>query len=65
MTGSGQFSTDEHGGCIHAFRNAPKADAKSEQRQMSRSANGDICSAANCSLFDHLVGEREQLVGDG
>jgi hypothetical protein len=23
---------------------------------------GDICSAANFTLFDHLVGEREQLV---
>jgi hypothetical protein len=23
----------------------------------------DICSAANCSLFDHLVGEAEQTRG--
>jgi hypothetical protein len=23
---------------------------------------GDICSAANCTLVDHLVGEGEQIV---
>ncbi len=25
----------------------------------------DICDAANCSLFDHLVGDREHPVRDG
>jgi hypothetical protein len=29
---------------------------------MSASCQCDICSAANCSLFDHLVGSDEQLV---
>jgi len=30
----------------------------------THSLKADICNAANCALFDHLVGEGEQLVGN-
>jgi hypothetical protein len=33
-----------------------------ECRRPKTCTGGDICSATNCSLLDHLVGEREQLI---
>ncbi len=39
---------------------ALKADIALCSRHVSKVPIGDICSAANCSLFDHLIGAGEQ-----
>jgi len=38
----------------------PKADKQGEARLVRFVPKADICSAANCSLFDDLVGSDEQ-----
>jgi hypothetical protein len=43
---------------------APIADVGRAPRHVAEVPGSDICTAAILCLFDHLVGEREQVVGD-
>jgi hypothetical protein len=41
-----------------------KADIRWHDLNVRFGPVGDICTAANCSLFDHFVGEKKQIVRD-
>src|SRR5262249_9632286 len=42
----------------------PKAEVQRRSCHVAQVLGSDICTAAILCLFDHLVGEREQVVGD-
>jgi hypothetical protein len=42
----------------------PVATDERTLREVPVVPKADICGTANCALFDHLVGESEQLVGN-
>jgi hypothetical protein len=57
-------NSDRESGFLHKVMSAlpPKADMCSALAYVCFGPKADSCSAAKCSLFDHLVGEREQFV---
>jgi hypothetical protein len=58
MTGSGSFTSIDD---VDDRSAVPRtADIGERGWHVAVVPRGDICSAANCSLFDHLVGAGEQ-----
>jgi hypothetical protein len=58
MSALGQKQTSGHVRVMSAL--PPKADIGTQSRNVRFVPLADLCSAANGSLFDHLVGAGEQ-----